>query len=187
MFAHVRAIAALVLGTVLLCVVLYPLALWGIGSVLVPEALRGSLIADGKGRVVGSRLIAQSFVSEEYFWPRPSAADYKADASAGSNLGASNPALRERVEKQLAALDRQGESVPADMVTASGSGLDPHITLRNALSPAQLDRVARKRGVSREHLSELVRSLASHPLGSEPLVNVLELNLAVDGKVPKER
>ncbi len=184
---HLRAIAILVVSTILICCVVYPLVLLVVGTVFFRSSAEGSLVRDEEGSVIGSRLIAQQFKDEKYFWPRPSAADYKGDNSSGSNFGASNPALRERVEKQLETLPRKGKNVPADMVTASGSGLDPHITLRNALSPAQLDRVAEKRRVARGEIEELVRKLAFSPLASEPLVNVLELNLELDRQFPMKR
>jgi K+-transporting ATPase ATPase C chain len=188
MTAHIRAQLALILGTILICVILYPLFLWGAGAVLFPDKATGSLIRDETGQVRGSRLIAQAFTREEYFWPRPSAADYNAAASGGSNLAASNPKLRERVAGRLEELQKYGkEPVPADMVTTSGSGLDPHITLRNALSIYQLQRVAKARNAPAEEIEKLVRAHAFSPLASEPLVNVLELNLELDKQFPMKR
>lgn len=187
MLAHIRASVAIIVGTLLICVVLYPLFLWGVGMTLFRDTARGSLIVVDD-RVVGSRLIAQAFKGEHYFWPRPSACDYNAAASGGSNLAASNPKLRERVLEQLNSLRKYGgDAVPADMVTASGSGLDPHITLRNALSIYQLDRVAQARGKPREDLAKLVRSHSFTPLAGllgEPLLNVLELNRDLDREFP---
>jgi K+-transporting ATPase ATPase C chain len=330
MSAHVRAQLALILGTILICVILYPLFLWGAGAILFPDRATGSLIRDEEGKVRGSRLIAQAFSSKEYFWPRPSAASYDASASGASNLGGNSPKLRDRVAQQLGTIiryrkgdlagpdiekwalatperlkswadtyevavtnwaktdydwkketyglqgefvkewvkthpeivadwkkanpkrtdeprpeelagrffksyaedpktkgtwpgvveEKQGdetvkvirpvtshdeiranffdmwlqdhpdadlEPVHADMVTASGSGLDPHITLRNALSIYQLNRVAEARGKPGEDIEKLVRAHAFSPLASEPLVNVLELNLALDRKFPMKR
>jgi K+-transporting ATPase ATPase C chain len=340
--AHFRASAALILATALICAVLYPLLLWGIGAALLPDRARGSLIVQD-GKVIGSRQIGQAFAGEDYFWPRPSAAGagYDGGTSSGSNWGANNPKLRDRAAQQLgpiirfrkdgprkgelagpdiekwalenperikvwaetysvavanwaktdfkddkyglqgefilqwakdhpditaewrkvnppkndepkpedlAALffssyvrahpgtwpgvveEKQGnetvkvinpvtsdpviqanffdmwlqehpradlEPVPADMVTASGSGLDPHITVRNALSVYQLGRVAAKRAKTeseiqrvRQQITELIESQSFRPLGplaGEPLVNVLELNLALDAKFPMRR
>ncbi|WP_165071883.1 potassium-transporting ATPase subunit C [Paludisphaera rhizosphaerae] len=345
---NIRASLILLLATVVLCCGLYPLALFGVGRLLFPSAAAGSLI-EGKGGAgsQGSRLIAQPFTAPEYFWPRPSAASYNATASGGSNWGANNPKLRDRVCQQIgpilvykqgsrsagagpkprtpqqdidawfaavpdraaawasasstgpvnwARTDLSGEAyglqgeyirqwanehpevleawkksnpnadapkpedlvtpffasfarvhpgrwpgvvevaqtdgtkvkriepvasdpavhanffdlwvsdpanrdkaadlepVIADMVTTSGSGLDPHITLRNALSVYQLDRVAAKRAPSdseadstRAEIEKLVRAHAFTPLAGlvgEPLVNVLELNLALDERFP---
>jgi K+-transporting ATPase ATPase C chain len=186
MKAHLRANLWLLGSTVLICCVLYPLALWAIGQSVFPEKASGSLIFEN-GKVVGSRLIAQPFTRPEYFWPRPSAVSYDASASGGSNLSANNPKLRERVVKRLSELESQ-RNVPADLVMASGSGLDPHITLKSAYY--QLDRVAnawaKKTGKApqeiRRILEKLLKEKASAPFGGlagVPLVNVLELNLAL--------
>jgi K+-transporting ATPase c subunit len=258
----------LLLGlTLAVCCVAYPIALWAIGQFVFPGKANGSLLTargpDGKERVVGSSLIAQRFTGDVYFWPRPSAADYNAAAAGGSNWGASNPKLRDRVAQQLGPIIRYKEGspsagtgpaprtpqqdieawfaarpdrsveltanyptaaarpdapivaayfdrwlqdttnrakvadlepVPADMVTTSGSGLDPHITLRNALSVYQLDRVAAKRTPPggdptkvREQVTKLVRRRAFTPLTGlvgEPLVNVPELNIELDQQFP---
>jgi K+-transporting ATPase ATPase C chain len=205
MDAHVRANALLLSLTLLLCSVLYPLAVLAFGHALVPFQAGGSLIgADGEpaapGQAVGSLLIAQGFEREEYFQPRPSAASYDGAASAGSNWAASNPSLRDRAARQLglsvplfpkhAPVDR--EWVPADAVTASGSGLDPHITLRNARQ--QLDRVvsawASKTGTDPERIRSTVNGILDQHtfvplggLGGEPIVNVLEVNLALRSKL----
>ncbi|QEL13401.1 potassium-transporting ATPase subunit C [Limnoglobus roseus] len=309
MKAHLRACLLLLVLTVVICCLLYPLVLYTVGQGLFPTAAAGSLVADGD-QLRGSRLIAQSFTADEYFWPRPSAASYNGTASGGSNWGANNPKLRDRVSQFLGAnvqykktsrfytgadpahavqrdietwfaatpsrltewaaefetaaanwkqasgisaddadfftnfakanpakwpgvveveqpdktkikrieptssdaaisanlfelwlrdpanADRAAdlEPVAADMVTASGSGLDPHITLRNALSVYQLDRVAAKRTPTpgdgpkvRDEIAALVRNSAFTPLTGlvgEPLVNVLELNLALDKAFP---
>lgn len=115
--------------SVLLCGVLYPLALWLVGQTFFPFQANGSLAHDARGNTIGSYLIAQPFTGDGYFHPRPSAASYNAAASSASNLAPSNPALRARVEADLKQITIKGE-VPADIVTTSSSGLDPHITLQ---------------------------------------------------------
>src|SRR5579875_3431839 len=186
MNAHLRANLWLLGSTVLICCVLYPLALWAIGQSVFPEKASGSLIVEN-GKVVGSRLIAQPFTRPEYFWPRPSAVSYDASASGGSNLSANNPKLRERVVKRLSELESQRD-VPADLVMASGSGLDPHITLKNAYY--QLDRVTdawtKKTGKKPQEIRTIIEKIlnekASAPLGGlagVPLVNALEVNLVL--------
>src|SRR5215207_10385599 len=143
MTAHLRANLVLFGLTVATCAVLYPLAVLAVGQTLFPTTANGSLVAGSDGRPVGSRLVAQEFTGDEWFHPRPSACGYNAAASAGSNLGTSNPKLRERVAADLRAYPTN-RAVPADAVTASGSGLDPHITLRAAR--AQVGRVVAARG-----------------------------------------
>ncbi|HZV06286.1 MAG TPA: potassium-transporting ATPase subunit KdpC [Gemmataceae bacterium] len=191
MNAHVRANLWLLGLTVLICCVLYPLVLWAIGQGLFPDKASGSLIVED-GKVIGSRLIAQPFTRPEYFWPRPSAVSYDAGASGGSNLSANNPKLRERVAKTLADYEKYPsdpkKEVPADLVMASGSGLDPHITLQNALY--QLDRVVEAwaektkadKAEIRQAIEELLNRLAEAPFGGltgVKLINVLEVNLAL--------
>jgi K+-transporting ATPase ATPase C chain len=164
----------------------YPLAITGIGAVVFPGQAHGSLIRS-QGKVVGSELIGQHIEDPAYFWGRLSATgDFptNADNSGGSNLAPSNPDLRKAAEarvKALQALDPGNQAqVPADLVTASGSGLDPHIT--PAAAEYQVARVARARGVSEGRVRELV-ARASHGrtlgLVGEPRVNVLELNLSL--------
>lgn len=193
MNAHLRANLWLLGLTVLLCCILYPLILWAIGQGVFADKASGSLIvADGK--VIGSRLIAQPFTQPEYFWPRPSAVSYDASASGGSNLSANNPKLRSRVVQALADLKKYPsdpkKEVPADLVMTSGSGLDPHITLKNA--QYQLDRVAeawaKKTAAEpaevRRAIANLLNQKATAPfdgLAGEKLVNVLEVNLALPG------
>jgi K+-transporting ATPase c subunit len=259
MSSHLRANLWLLILTVLVCCVLYPLVLWGFGQTLFPAQADGSLVLGPDGKPRGSSLIGQGFVGDDYFQPRPSATSptpYNAAASGGSNLAASNPKLRERVARQLGPIVRYAggpkkgervgpdvekwagipfnlgtenpeiqaaffdawlqahpdvelEKVPADMVMASGSGLDPHITLRNAqyqtrrvaetrakktiealekkegrpLTPARREEIE---GRTRRHVEELVDKAAFDLMGgtgiagTEKLVNVLELNLALD-------
>lgn len=176
---HVRSQLLLALSLFALCVVAYPVALLAFAQ-LVPGSARGGLVSvDGKA--VGSALIAQEFKDAKYFHARPSAASYNGAASSGSNLAASNPKLRERVTEALNADYAQQANVPADAVTASGSGLDPHVTLANAR--LQLPRVAAARNLP---VNAVDAALARHSftpllgLAGEPLVNVLEVNLELD-------
>lgn len=183
------AIVLLALLT-LLTGILYPFAVTGLAQAIFPVQANGSLIrGGGDGRVLGSALIGQPFADPRYFWGRPSATTpfpYNAAASAGSNLGPSNPALIEAVQARITALraadSGNTEPVPIDLVTASGSGLDPDISVAAALYQAQ--RVARARGLDVEVIRQLVaKHTEGRQLGvfGEPRVNVLKLNLALDG------
>lgn len=176
-----------VLGTLAVCAVVYPGLLLAVGQTLVPARADGSLVRDASGAIIGSRLIAQGFERPEYLWPRPSAADYDGAAAGGSNLAASNPALTQRAEArvdQLAAT--AAHMVPGELVAASGSGLDPHITLAGALY--QIDRIARARDVGTDRVEEVLRQEASSGTPwSPPLVNVLEANLALDRNLGSSR
>ncbi|MGD9763644.1 MAG: potassium-transporting ATPase subunit KdpC [Candidatus Binatia bacterium] len=173
--------------TLLLTGLVYPFLMTGLARVLFPHRAGGSLISDGDGRVVGSELIGQSFSSPAYFWPRPSAAGagYDAAASSGSNLGPTSQKLRDRVTADSARLretnpDAPGP-IPAELVTASASGLDPHVSPDAAFW--QIPRIARARGVAPERLRAVVEAnVNGRTLGvlGEPRVNVLLLNLAVD-------
>jgi potassium-transporting ATPase KdpC subunit len=195
MLAHLRpAIVMLALFTVLTGLA-YPLAVTGIAQVLLPSAANGNLV-NRDGAVVGSRLIAQTFAADKYFHARPSAttapdpkddtktvdAPYNAIGSGGSNLGPTSKALVDRVTASVEELRKGGATViPADAVTTSASGLDPHISPETAA--LQVARVAAARGVGEDKVRAV---LASHVEGSllglvgEPRVNVLELNLALD-------
>jgi K+-transporting ATPase ATPase C chain len=167
--------------------VLYPLAATGLAQLIFPGQANGSLVARD-GKPVGSALIGQSFTEPKYFWGRPSATapnPYNATASSGSNLGPTNPALTEAVKQRIAALRAADPGntalVPVDLVTASGSGLDPEIS--PAAAQYQLARVARLRGMSPVQVQTLVDACTrgrQFGLLGEPRVNVLQLNLALD-------
>jgi len=183
-FPSIRA----TLVTLLLTGLAYPLAVTGVALILLPNRARGSLVADEQGRVVGSELIAQPFAGGGYLQPRPSAAGekgYDATSSGGSNLGATSKSLRERVEKEVRRLQQEnGEArgpVPMELVTTSGSGLDPHLSPAAALWQAA--RIARARGVSPERVRAVIDANVEGRdllvLG-EPRVNVLLVNLALD-------
>ncbi len=165
----------------------YPLAVTGISQLAFPESANGSIVLR-HGKAIGSDLIGQAFGDPKHFWSRPSATSpmpYNAANSAGSNQGPSNPALTDAVKGRLEALRAAdpGNSapVPVDLVTASASGLDPHIS--RAAADYQVNRVARLRGLPVEHVRALVEQHTEHPLLGfigEPRVNVLRLNLALD-------
>jgi len=190
----IRHLRTAVLMTVVLTVLLgivYPLIMTGIAQVVFPNQANGSLVRDSSGNVVGSALLAQAFTQPQYFHPRPSAAGangYDATASGGSNLGPTNQKLIDTVQSNADAYRRENglasdAQVPVDAVTASASGLDPDISPANAL--LQVHRVAAARGLSDDQVRALVDQ---HTEGrtlfvlGEPRVNVLKLNLALDGK-----
>lgn len=188
MTKHLRANLLLLGLTFVICTVLYPLSVLAVGQGLFPSKASGDILVGPDGKALGARLVAQEFKGDEWFQPRPSAVGYTANASGGSNFGANNPKLRERVEELLKTRSETAR-VPADAVTASGSGLDPHITLKNA--KAQLDRVVAAR-VAKHHLDpahvrNAVEAVLNHgafePMaglaGGEPLINVLEINYAL--------
>jgi K+-transporting ATPase ATPase C chain len=181
-----------VLATLALLIILcgaYPLVVWGVGQVAFPRQANGSLV-EVQGKVVGSALLAQNFNGPQYFHPRPSSAGdtgYDGTSSGGSNLGPLSQKLVERVENYRKENNLPaGTPVPADAVTASGSGLDPHISLKNA--DLQAKRVATARGLSPAQINKLIETCTDGPgLGflGEPGVNVLRLNLALDKLVNK--
>ena len=189
MIALIRPAISLFVLLSVLTGVLYPLAVTGLAQLLFPDQANGSLVVRD-GRPVGSRLIGQSFTDPGYFWGRPSATagqPYNGLASGGSNLGPLNPALVQAVEQRIAALKAADPDnrrpIPGDLVQASGSGLDPHIS--PAAAAYQVERVARARGIPVEQVAHLV---ARHTQGrqfglfGEPRVDVLGLNLALDGE-----
>jgi len=183
-----RSIAATIFFAIILCG-FYPLLVYGAAQLLFPRQANGSLLVDKSGAVRGSALIAQNFTGAQYFHPRPSAAGangFDATSSGGSNLGPTSSNLLANIAQNLA--NFRGENglatnadVPADAVTASGSGLDPHISVANAA--LQIPRVAKARGMSEDRIRELVaQNTAGRDLGvfGEPRVNVMTLNFALD-------
>jgi potassium-transporting ATPase KdpC subunit len=187
-FSHIRGA---VMATVVLAVVcsgLYPLVIYGISQALFHDKANGSLIVDPDGTVRGSKLLGQNFADAKYFHPRPSSAGngYDAANSSGSNLGPTSQKLNDAIKDRIAAYRtenglKESEAIPADAVTASGSGLDPHISLHNA--ELQTPRVAKARGLNEGKVRELIQQNTDGPdLGvlGDPGVNVLELNLALD-------
>jgi len=160
----------------------YPLAVTLIAGLAFPSQAHGSLIVDNNNTVIGSTLIGQNFTGPQYFQSRPSASGYDPTASGGSNLGPTNPALLELVANRTSALQKAGITgpIPSDLVTASASGLDPHISLDAAL--IQIPTVAKARNLPEEELRTLVLSEAIDSPFTGTYVNVLSLNRAIDEK-----
>ena len=187
MWRHVKVAVKMALITILVVGVLYPLTMTVLANLVFPKQARGSLIRDGS-RVIGSALIGQQFARPEYFHPRPSAAGkgYDATASGGSNLGPTSRKLLDTVRANVREAMRENPGlrsgdIPVDMVTASGSGLDPDISVANAY--AQVRRVARARGMSEENVRGIVRfNVTARQFGilGERRLNVLALNRALD-------
>jgi K+-transporting ATPase ATPase C chain len=187
MLLELRRAACATLALAVVCCGLYPLIVFGIGQLLFPDKANGSLIVDAGG-IRGSRLIGQPFTADKYFHPRPSSAGngYDPTSSGGSNLGPTSQKLRDAVAQNVADYRTQNglatnAPVPADAVTGSASGLDPHISLENAR--LQADRVAKARSLSIEKVRELIQQNTDPAdLGflGDPGVNVLRLNLALD-------
>ncbi len=187
MLQHIKtSITALIIFTVI-CGIIYPLIVTALAQVLFHNQAQGSLIYSKEGKVLGSTLIGQNFNDPKYFWGRLSATSpaYNASFSSGSNLGPSNPALIDEVKGRVSALKAADPNnthpVPVDLVTSSGSGLDPHISL--AAAYYQMSRVAKVRGISRKTVKAMVdQNTNGRFLGllGEPVVNVLRLNLALD-------
>lgn len=169
------------LVTILVCVVGYAALVFAFAQGFAPHAASASII-EVDGRAVGSELVAQDFTSPRYFWPRPSAAGYDAMAAAGSNLSPTSDDLRARAAETVARYGATPDNpLPADLVAASGGGLDPHITLTGALY--QVERVAAARGLDEGNVRKLATSAAFAPGGvfaPDRIVNVLQLNLALD-------
>jgi K+-transporting ATPase ATPase C chain len=173
----------LVIATMLICVVAYAGVILLFAQAITPDTANGSLITRADGTVIGSRLIAQKFERPEYFWPRPSAVDYNGAGAGGSNKSPTSADLTERakglVEKYGATTQ---QPLPPELAAASGGGLDPHISQHAALY--QAPRVAKARGIPLDQVESLIREHAGSPGGAltpDRLINVLELNLALDG------
>ena len=186
-FSHIRGAVVSTLVLAIVCCGLYPLIVFAISQAFFYEKANGSLILDKDGAVRGSKLLAQGFTADKYFHPRPSAAGngYDATSSGGSNLGPTSQKLNDAIKDRVDAYRKENglnekEPVPADAVTASGSGLDPHISVRNA--ELQIPRVAKARGLSEKKLHELIeQNTDGRDLGllGDPGVNVLSLNRAL--------
>lgn len=183
---HIAGAVRTAVLSLVICCVAYTAVIWLAGEVFFPFSARGSLVQNRAGQYVGSRLIAQKFTQDKYFHPRPSAAGFDGTKSSGSNLAPGSPVFKERVQRQI---KKYGASpanpLPLDLATASGSGLDPHITLKGALF--QIKRVAAARKMSQQEVMKIVKSCTEYPgviMRNEPVLNVLLLNLALDEQQP---
>jgi K+-transporting ATPase ATPase C chain len=189
----ITSIRATLLFAIVLCGI-YPLLIWGAGQLLFPHQANGSLIESNDRKIVGSEWLGQNFTSAKYFHPRPSSAGtgYDAANSSGSNLGPTSQKLIDAVTQRVADYRKENQLaddalVPGDAVTASGSGLDPHISVKNAL--LQAPRVAKERNLSVDTVkSEIAKATAGAQFGilGEAGVNVLVLNLALDALPPQK-
>jgi K+-transporting ATPase ATPase C chain len=175
----------LVVATMLICVVGYSAVIWAVGAVFTPYTAQGSLITAADGKVIGSRLIAQNFTQPRYFWPRPSAAGkegYDATSASGSNKSPTSEDLTKRAKELIGRYGATAERpLPAELAAASGGGLDPHISERAALY--QAERVAKARGIPQSQVEAVIKQNVFAPGGfltPDRIVNVLELNLALD-------
>jgi potassium-transporting ATPase KdpC subunit len=176
---------------VLICGIIYPLVSTGLAQILMPGNANGSVIKNSSGQIIGSELIGQNFTDPKYFHGRVSSIEYKAEASGSNNYAPSNPALLERVQKSIEdwKVNNPGvpiDQLPVDLITNSGSGLDPHITPQSAM--VQIPRIQTLTGLSEEQLKQLVaEQTEGRSLGifGEERVNVLKLNLALDALLKK--
>jgi K+-transporting ATPase ATPase C chain len=176
----------LVIATLAICVVGYAVVIWGIGQIFTPYTAQGSIVTGAGGKIIGSRLIAQNFTKPGYFWPRPSAAGkdgYDATSAAGSNKSPTSDDVKKRATEIVAKYGATAANpLPPELAAASGGGLDPHISEHAALY--QAPRVAQARGLPPDRIEALIRQHVFAPGGfmtPDRLVNVLELNLALDG------
>jgi K+-transporting ATPase ATPase C chain len=173
-------------ATMLIVVVGYSLVMLGIANAIAPDNAQGSLVRSASGEIVGSRLIAQKFTVPGYFWPRPSAVDYNGAGAGGSNKSPTSPDVAKRAGETVAQYGATAANpLPAELAAASGGGLDPHITERAALY--QVPRIAEARGLAAGDIESLVRERAFSPGGTltpDRIVNVLELNLALNERSP---
>jgi K+-transporting ATPase ATPase C chain len=193
LLTELRGSIMAVLALSVVCCGLYPLAVYAVSQALFKDKANGSLIVDQAGVVRGSALLGQPFAADKYFHPRPSAAGngYDATSSSGSNFGPTSQKLNDAIKDRVAQYRKENalgdkDPVPADAVTASASGLDPHISPRNA--EIQVRRVARVRGLAEQKVREMVVQNTAQPdLGflGDPGVNVLKLNLALDALAAK--
>jgi K+-transporting ATPase ATPase C chain len=189
--ASLGVVIRLSLVFIVLCGIVYPLVTTGFAQVLFPGNANGSLIENGKGEVVGSELIGQKFTDPKYFQGRVSSIDYKAEASGSNNYAPSNPDMLKRTQESIEEWKKNNPDVPVgelpiDLITNSGSGLDPHITPESAT--VQVPRIAKLTGLSADRLQQLIDdNTQGRDLGvfGEPRVNVLKLNLALDGLLRK--
>jgi len=187
---EIKTSAIVTLVLLVICCGVYPLVIFGAGQLLFPRQANGSLVLDDKGNPIASMLLAQDFTADKYFAPRPSAAGtgYDSTSSGGSNYGATSQALHDAVKQRVADYRKannlpDSQVVPADAVEASASGLDPHISLNNAA--LQVPRVAKARGKSEDEIKALVAKYTDgrdFGILGEPGVNIVKLNLALDGK-----
>lgn len=183
MKAMIKSAVLAFLGLTLILGVVYPLVVYGLGQLFFYKEANGSLIRS-EGRIVGSSLIGQNFKGERYFHPRPSAAEYNAAASSGSNLGPTSQKLISQVKMRAEQFKKENglletQEIPASAVTSSGSGLDPHITTVHAR--LQAGRVGKARGLSEEQVLQMIAEHEVHRvLSEEGFINVLELNLVMD-------
>ena len=187
---EIKTSAIVTVILLVICCGIYPVVVFGVGQLAFPRQANGSLVLDASGKPIASTLLAQAFTADKYFNPRPSAAGqgYDPTSSSGSNLGPLSQTLHDNVKQRVADYRKANnlpdtQLVPADAVEASGSGLDPHISVKNAL--LQLPRVAKARGMTENDLKKLVDQYTDgRNLGilGDPGVNIIKLNLALDGK-----
>jgi K+-transporting ATPase ATPase C chain len=187
---EIKTTVRVTLLLLIVCCAIYPVFVFGAGQLFFPDKANGSIINDANGKPIASTLLGQTFSADKYFNPRPSAAGngYDSTQSGGSNLGSLSQTLHDSVQQRVADYRKANQLsdtqlVPADAVTASASGLDPHISVKNAM--LQLPRVAKARGMSEDDLKKLVAKCTDGPdfgILGDAGVNIIKLNLALDGK-----